>query len=676
MMLPQLPQLPQSTMQMHQSMQMPMSSNNGMSRMFDPSMAAAAAHAQSRLSISGGMPMSMMPMSMSMMPMTMPNLLTPMMPMQQLQHQSQNQLSAHSDDHIEKSSNGSNQQNMADANELSRRQSTATEAIVAAATSSARRSPAISPSNQRSLPTDLRTRLEACSVADLSGPFADIYKQDLWSYNALHKLLSHQSKAKTHHFPPKPYTQRDHLKIALDYWDQHVPEGTQVMTSTQIQELLTQEQTRSVQAKREKRTADPTLASSTDQRADESNTNKRQRTQQGSLIMPQLSNDPFNMNYFNTQSMMQQPMQMQFPMSLDPAMNQFYNYSYMNQQQPSQAMMYQQQQMQMPYAYQQFQQSQTNMMPNYASLYQPMSNMQSLDSNQMQQSQNASNAAVNDASDAQSPTDASTDATINGAAQAMTSLSEANHAPSATSNASAITNQIPMPQLSMNQPMPYYPMLNNNNMWNQQQQQQLYQQQQQQLPSMQVPQLSQTTQSAAKTEAPAPAQPRPRRARRVSSARAASSKGEAVSPSRRTCSKCLQVHASEASLKTHQKYSVTCGDPNNAQRFTCSTCDKKFAFQSTLNAHMATHGVGVVFRCPICSRTFPFRSKLKAHLETHNDVSTNRTKSQSGQCMQCQRIFNNLAHHLTYSTTCGSLPMAFKSVLLFFSADESNLCEY
>lgn len=102
---------------------------------------------------------------------------------------------------------------------------------------------------------------------------------------------------------------------------------------------------------------------------------------------------------------------------------------------------------------------------------------------------------------------------------------------------------------------------------------------------------------------------------------------------------CLLRHQIIHSDETTQSIETSEKSPST---FKCRTCDKEFAKQESLAAHMKTHAnsvndVGSVYECDLCMKRFSLRWKLTRHLRTHE-------KTFVCSVNKCQRRFASSSH--------------------------------
>ena len=89
--------------------------------------------------------------------------------------------------------------------------------------------------------------------------------------------------------------------------------------------------------------------------------------------------------------------------------------------------------------------------------------------------------------------------------------------------------------------------------------------------------------------------------------------------SHRTCCLCQKVMGNKSKLLTHHR------SHTKELPYSCQVCEKRFAENSTLRKHAATHGERN-FRCNVCSKAFVRKDYLAKHLLTHQ---------QTYKCSQC-----------------------------------------
>ena len=93
----------------------------------------------------------------------------------------------------------------------------------------------------------------------------------------------------------------------------------------------------------------------------------------------------------------------------------------------------------------------------------------------------------------------------------------------------------------------------------------------------------------------------------------------------RTCCLCQKVMGNKSKLLTHHR------SHTKELPYTCQVCDKRFAENSTLRKHEATHGERN-FRCNVCSKAFVRKDYLAKHMLTHQ---------QTFKCSQCGFVCHN-----------------------------------
>ena len=95
--------------------------------------------------------------------------------------------------------------------------------------------------------------------------------------------------------------------------------------------------------------------------------------------------------------------------------------------------------------------------------------------------------------------------------------------------------------------------------------------------------------------------------------------------SHRTCCLCQKVMGNKSKLLTHHR------SHTKELPYSCQVCEKRFAENSTLRKHAATHGERN-FRCNVCSKAFVRKDYLAKHLLTHQ---------QTYKCSQCGFVCHN-----------------------------------
>ena len=93
----------------------------------------------------------------------------------------------------------------------------------------------------------------------------------------------------------------------------------------------------------------------------------------------------------------------------------------------------------------------------------------------------------------------------------------------------------------------------------------------------------------------------------------------------RTCCLCQKVMGNKSKLLTHHR------SHTKELPYACHVCEKRFAENSTLRKHEATHGERN-FRCDVCSKAFVRKDYLAKHMLTHQ---------QTYKCSQCDFVCHN-----------------------------------
>ena len=78
-----------------------------------------------------------------------------------------------------------------------------------------------------------------------------------------------------------------------------------------------------------------------------------------------------------------------------------------------------------------------------------------------------------------------------------------------------------------------------------------------------------------------------------------------------TCHQCNKVFAKETSLKAHMKQ-------HQEPQFSCDVCHKKFTYKCNMQRHRDTHSTEKPFYCDICSKHFCSKFLLASHKRMHN----------------------------------------------------------
>ena len=129
------------------------------------------------------------------------------------------------------------------------------------------------------------------------------------------------------------------------------------------------------------------------------------------------------------------------------------------------------------------------------------------------------------------------------------------------------------------------------------------------------------------------------------------------------CPDCPKVFDSAMKLTRHR----VVHKKENAPRFECNQCLKRFLSDRILNSHLAkVHGIHIQrkFQCLKCPKSFNFENQLRCHEEKHK----NKQKDPDLFCDQCDMICANrsaLHYHLQKHNNplhqCPKCPKSFKS---------------
>lgn len=116
------------------------------------------------------------------------------------------------------------------------------------------------------------------------------------------------------------------------------------------------------------------------------------------------------------------------------------------------------------------------------------------------------------------------------------------------------------------------------------------------------------------------------------------------------CATCHKRFQDECHLIRHKvmhsdemAQSIEASVKSEQQSHKCRECDREFAKQASLAAHMKIHarnGHRKSFECSHCSKTFPLQSKLSRHQRIHN---SNRKKFVCSM-ENCERSFSSSGH--------------------------------
>ena len=83
------------------------------------------------------------------------------------------------------------------------------------------------------------------------------------------------------------------------------------------------------------------------------------------------------------------------------------------------------------------------------------------------------------------------------------------------------------------------------------------------------------------------------------------------------CSKCDRIFRNETLLDNHiRTYHVL----NPPKYIKCQYCWRKFAKQTSLEAHLVQHGVWPMHECQFCQKKFALKTNLEVHLEGHKSL--------------------------------------------------------
>ena len=90
---------------------------------------------------------------------------------------------------------------------------------------------------------------------------------------------------------------------------------------------------------------------------------------------------------------------------------------------------------------------------------------------------------------------------------------------------------------------------------------------------------------------------------------------------------CLGPNSEEADAKNNMKLLENAKKP-----YTCSICNKSFAYNYTMIIHMRTHTIEKPFKCILCSKPFSYKKNITRHMRIH-------TGEKPFSCMICSKQF-------------------------------------
>mmetsp|Transcript_8221 Transcript_8221/g.10213 ORF Transcript_8221/g.10213 Transcript_8221/m.10213 type:complete len:300 (+) Transcript_8221:2-901(+) len=111
------------------------------------------------------------------------------------------------------------------------------------------------------------------------------------------------------------------------------------------------------------------------------------------------------------------------------------------------------------------------------------------------------------------------------------------------------------------------------------------------------------------------------------------------------CTECDKTYKSLGGLKIHQRL-------HDGRHVTCGICNKKFAKQYTLDAHMGTHDPKFICDYKGCNKKCPTKSALKRHKIIHTDKAF--------KCFYCDKKFDRKSAQLNHQKIHLNMDKPFK----------------
>ena len=83
---------------------------------------------------------------------------------------------------------------------------------------------------------------------------------------------------------------------------------------------------------------------------------------------------------------------------------------------------------------------------------------------------------------------------------------------------------------------------------------------------------------------------------------------------------------------------------NAKKPYTCSICNKSFAYNYTMISHMPTHTIEKPFKCILCSKPFSYKKNITRHMRIH-------TGEKPFSCTICSKQFAHKYHAKSHMQT-------------------------